>query len=146
MFEQSLRKCIAYRGYKVLTSHYSCFPRQKRGKRLQYTVAHGNAWFITAFQWLFFLQETSNSKWINLVYYIIGVLFACSEIPLLSIHTSMYIYIHHNLKYAQFMDYIQSFWKEGHEKPDDIQFVHMFNIIFLRMCLSRIFDIIMLIQ
>lgn len=64
-----------------------CFPRQKRRKRLQYTVAHGITWFITAF-----LQETSNSKWINIVHYIIGVLFACREIPLLSIHMSKCIY------------------------------------------------------
>lgn len=142
MFEQSLRKCIAYKGSEVLTSHYSCFPRQKRGKRLQYTVAHGIAWFITAFQWLFFLLETSNSKWINLVHYIIGVLFACSEIPLLSIHTSKCIYAP-RLEVCTIYGPSNRFGKEGMKKLTI--FVHMINIIFLRMCISRIFDIIMLI-
>lgn len=106
---------------------------------------HSCAWHCLVYNGIsmaFFVLETSNCKWINPVHYIIGVLFACSEIPLLSIHTSMCIYTP-RLEVCTIHGPSNRFGKEGMKKLTI--FVHMINIIFLRMCISRIFDIIMLI-
>lgn len=76
------------------------------------------------------------------MYYIIGVLFVCREIFLLFIYMSKCIYI---LWFEVCIIYglFNCFGKEGMKKL--MIFVYMINIIFFRMCISCIFDIIMLI-
>lgn len=82
------------------------------------------------------LQETSNSINELTAHYTIGVLFACSEIPLLSIHANKDIYTKTGVSIIHGLS--NRFGKEDMKKPPI--FVHMIfkKYNFSKECTSRI--------
>lgn len=120
----------------MLTTHSSCFARQKRwGNAFSTQLSMAMPGLKRHFNGCFARNEQFYKR-INSANYITGVLFACSEIPLLSIHANKDIYTKTGVCIIHGLS--NRFGKEDMKKPPI--FVHMIfkKYNFSKECTSRI--------